>query len=334
MKCAAEHGGVALDVLVDMIRHSKFDPEEIEREKGVIVEEMNMYYDTPRDYVDGVYDSLLYGDHPLGWDIIGTKETVRAATQETFLDYIDHWYRGPRVVAGVAGSVDADLKAQLRDLLEDVQDGETGSPEPISVSQAEAGVKLHTKDSDQAHLRLGVHTYPIGHPDRYTLALLGTLLGGGMSSRLFTEVRERRGLAYYIYGLNQGYTDTGTLFSQGGVDISRIDEAVSTIVAEFRRIAEEPVGQEELEKARNFAKGRLVLSLEDPKGTILFGLRSEVLEGVTKEPDEVMAGLDAVTVDEIERVAQDVIREERLNLAVIGPFDEPERFEKLLTNTV
>jgi len=191
-------------------------------------------------------------------------------------------------------------------------------------------VKIHTKASDQAHLRLGVHSYPLDHPDRYALALLATVLGGGMSSRLFSEVRERRGLAYYIFGHNQAYTDVGTLFAQGGVDITRIDEAVATIVREFSRIASERVSDEELAKARNFAKGRLVLSLEDPKGLILFGLRSEVLEGRLREPDEVLAGYDAVTAEDVQRVAQDVIRDERLNLAVIGPFDEPERFEKLL----
>lgn len=330
VKCAAEHRDLALDVLVDMIRHSKFDPEEIEREKGVIVEEMNMYYDTPRDYVDGVYDSLLYDDQPLGWDIIGTKETVRAAMQQTFVDYLDRWYRAPRIVAGVGGAVGDDVTARLEELLGDVQDGSSGSPEPVSVRQTAPGVKLHTKSSDQAHLRLGVHSYPLDHPDRYALALLATVLGGGMSSRLFTEVRERRGLAYYIYGHNQGYTDTGTLFAQSGVDLARIDEAVKTIVGEFARIAAEPVSAEELEKARNFAKGRLVLSLEDPKGMILFGLRGEVLEGRIREPDEVLAGFDAVTVEDIQRVAQDVIREDRLNFALIGPFDEPERFEKLL----
>jgi predicted Zn-dependent peptidase len=331
VKCAAEHRELGLDVLVDMIRHSTFDPEEIEREKGVIVEEMNMYYDTPRDYVDGVYDSLLYDDQPLGWDIIGTKETVRAATRETFLDYLDRWYRAPRVVAGVGGAVGNDIMAGLEELLGDVGDGSSGSPEPVQVAQAAPGVKLHTKSSDQAHLRLGVHSYPLDHPDRYALALLATVLGGGMSSRLFTEVRERRGLAYYIYGHNQGYTDTGTLFAQGGVDIARIDEAVRTIVMEFARMAAEPVAADELEKARNFAKGRLVLSLEDPKGMIIFGLRSEVLEGRIREPEEVLAGFDAVTVEDIQRVAQDVIREDRLNFALIGPFDEPERFEKLLS---
>jgi predicted Zn-dependent peptidase len=330
VKCAAEHRDVALDVLVDMLRNSKFDPEEIEREKGVIVEEMNMYYDTPRDYVDGVYDELLYDDTPLGWDIIGRKETVRAATRDTFLGYLDRWYRAPRMVVGVAGALGDGLHTRLEELLGDVGNGSSGGPDPVDWKQEEPRVKLHTKQSDQAHMRLGVHSYPIEHPDRYTLSLLATVLGGGMSSRLFSEVRERRGLAYYIYGYNQGYTDTGTLFAQGGVDLNRIDEAVRTVVAEFGRIAREPITAEELEKARNFAKGRLVLSLEDPKGTILFGLRTEVLEEKLREPDEVLAGLDTVTAEDIQRVAQDIVREERLNFALIGPFDDPDRFQQLL----
>jgi predicted Zn-dependent peptidase len=330
VKCAAEHRDVALDVLVDMLRHSKFDPEEIEREKGVIVEEMNMYYDTPRDYVEGVYDELLFGDTPLGWDIIGTKETVRASTRDTFLAYLDRWYHAPRMVAGIAGAVGDDVLPKLEELLGDVRDGGDSRVDPVAWEQSEPRVKLHSKQSDQAHVRIGVHSYPMSHPDRYTLGLLATALGGGMSSRLFTEVRERRGLAYYIYGHNMGYTDTGTLYAQGGVDIARIDEAVRTIVGEFARIAAEPLEAAELEKARNFAKGRLILSLEDPKGMILFGLRGEVLEERLREPDEVLAGFDAVTVDDVQRVAQDIIRENRLNLALIGPFDDEERFEKLL----
>jgi predicted Zn-dependent peptidase len=330
VKCAAEHRDTALDVLVDMLRNSKFDPEEIEREKGVIVEEMNMYYDTPRDYLEGVYDELLYDDTPLGWDIIGKKETVRSAERETFLDYLDRWYRAPRMVAGIAGAVGDDIVPRLEELLGDVPNGAKGSPPLVEWKQDRAQVKVHTKQSDQAHIRVGVHSYPINHPDRYALGLLATVLGGGMSSRLFTEVRERRGLAYYVYGYNMGYTDTGTLYAQGGVDIKRIDEAVKTIVAEFGRIAAEPVEGDELEKARNFAKGRLVLSLEDPKGTIMFGLRSEVLEGTLREPDDVLAGYDAVTIEDIQRIAQDIVRENRLNLAVIGPFDDPGRFEKQL----
>src|SRR4249920_18408 len=129
VKCAAEHRDVALDVLVDMLRHSLLDKEEIEREKGVIVEEMNMYFDTPRDFIDSVYDGLLYGDQPLGWDIIGTKETVRSASRETFIGYLDRWYRSPRMVAGLAGNVGGDALDRLESLLGDVRDGETGAPE-------------------------------------------------------------------------------------------------------------------------------------------------------------------------------------------------------------
>jgi predicted Zn-dependent peptidase len=156
------------------------------------------------------------------------------------------------------------------------------------------------------------------------------VLGGGMSSRLFLEVRERRGLAYYVYGLNQSYTDAGTLFAQGGVDISRIDDAVTTIVEQFRLLADEPVPADELEKARALAKGRFVLQTESPNGLLLYGLRREVLEGRAAEPAELLAGLDAVTAEDVQRVAQDVIGGEGMRLALIGPFDDAERFEKLL----
>jgi predicted Zn-dependent peptidase len=332
VRCAADQRGKAFDVLVDMLRHSKFEPAEIEREKGVIVEEMNMYFDTPRDYIGGLYDSLLYGDQPLGRDIIGTKETVRAATRDTFLDYIGSWYRPERTVVGVGGKIEGDLTAELESLLGDVSPAETGSPPPVELEGRNGGaqVMVHTKPSDQAHVCLGVRSYPLQHPDRYALQLLTTVLGGGMSSRLFTEVRERRGLAYYVFGHNNSYTDAGSLYAQAGVDINRIDDAVTTIVAELRRITDEPVPADELEKARNSAKGRFVLQLESPHGTIMFGLRREVLEGQAVEPADVLAGLDAVSAEDVQRVAQDVIGGNGLNLALIGPFDDAERFEKLI----
>jgi len=332
VKAAAEHRDVALDVLVDMIRNSRFEAEEVEREKGVIVEEMNMYFDTPRDFIGGVYDELLYDDQPLGWDIIGRKETVRAATRETFFDYLERWYKPERLVVGLGGKIEGDLVPRLEELLGDLDGRAATGPSPVQVSpNGEARVKLHTKASDQAHICLGVRSYPLEHPDRYVLQLLATILGGGMSSRLFSEVRERRGLAYYVFGLNHSYTDAGSLYSQAGVDIGRIDEAVSTIVGELRRVAEEPIPSEELEKARNFAKGRFVLQLETPQGVIMFGLRREVLEGRAAEPEEVLAGLDAVTAEDLQRVAGEVIGSRGLNLAVIGPFDDAERFEKLLS---
>jgi predicted Zn-dependent peptidase len=332
VKCAAEHRRHSFDVLVDMLRHSKFDPEEIEREKGVIVEEMNMYFDTPRDYISGVYHQLLYGDTPLGWDIIGRKETVRAATRETFLEYIQRWYRAPRMVVGVAGNFPEGVRDELEQLLGEIEASETGGPPPLerAADGAAPRVKVYSKESDQAHICIGVPSYPLDHPDRYALQIVGTVLGTGMSSRLFTEVRERRGLAYYVFATNHSYTDTGTLYSQAGVDITRIDEAVETIARELRKIAAEPVPADELEKAKNVAKGRFVLQTESPHGMIMFGLRREVLEGRAPEPEEVLAGIDAVTAEDVQRVAADVLGDKGLNLALIGPFDDAERFEKLL----
>ena len=191
-------------------------------------------------------------------------------------------------------------------------------------------VKVHTKESDQAHLVLGVRSRPLVDPDRYVLQLLATVLGGGMSSRLFTEVRERRGLAYYVFGTNHAYTDAGSLYAQSGVDINRIDDAVTTIVEQFKLLADEPVPADELEKARNFAKGRFVLQLESPHGTIMFGLRREVLEGRAEEPQAVLDALDAVTAEDVQRVAQEIV-DAGSYLAVIGPFDDAERFEQLLS---
>jgi predicted Zn-dependent peptidase len=331
VKCAAEFRDTALDVLVDMLRNSKFEPEEIDREKGVIVEEMNMYYDTPRDFIGGVYEELLYGDQPLGWDILGRKETIRGADRDTFTSYLDRWYKPGRMVVGVGGAIGDGLHDKVAELLGDLPQAQTGLPAPTDLSlNGNAQVKLHTKQSDQAHICLGVYSYPLEHPDRYALQVLSTILGGGMSSRLFTEVRERRGLAYYVFGINHSYTDAGSLFAQAGVDINRIDEAISTTAGELRKVAKEAIPDDELEKARSFAKGRFVLQLETSQGLIMFGLRREVLESRTPDPEEVLAELDKVTTEDVQRVARDLIANEALQLAVIGPFDDAERFEQLL----
>ena len=161
VKCAAEYRDRALDVLVDMLRNSKFESDEIEREKGVIVEEMNMYYDTPRDFIGGVYDQLLYGDQPLGWDIIGKKETVRAADRDTFLGYVDRWYKPERMVVGLGGKLDGDPLETVQRLLGDLEAAETGAPAAVEVeADAVPHVTIHRKESDQAHLCLGVRSYP------------------------------------------------------------------------------------------------------------------------------------------------------------------------------
>jgi predicted Zn-dependent peptidase len=298
----------------------------------VILEEMNMYFDTPRDYIGALYEDLMFGDNPLGWETLGTRETIKAATRDTFLDYVGTWYRPDRLVVGVAGNLGAGLPETVERLLGDLDGRADGTPPAADVPNGAAPrVSVHHKASDQAHICIGVPTYPIEHPDRYALQLLATVLGSGMSSRLFTEVRERRGLAYYVYAINHSYTDAGSLYAQAGVDISRIDDAVTTIARELTRIADEPVGADELEKARGLAKGRFVLQTESPQGLLLFGLRREVLEGRAHEPTEVLAGLDAVTAHDIQRVAQDVIAGGGLRLALIGPFEDSDRFAALLS---
>jgi predicted Zn-dependent peptidase len=196
VRCAGDDRDTAFDVLLDMLRHSKFDSEEVDREKGVILEEMNMYADTPRDHIGTIYETLMYGDNPLGWEILGTKETVRGATRETFLDYIGEWYTPDRMIVGVSGKVGDALEPMLEELLGDMSPNVERRPAPADLDAARPRVSVQHKDADQAHLILGVPSYPIEHPDRYVLQLLTTVLGGGMSSRLFTEVRERRGLAY------------------------------------------------------------------------------------------------------------------------------------------
>ena len=330
VRTGAETRDIAFDVLTDMLLESRFDSDEIEKEKGVILEEMNVYLDTPQRYVGNVYDRLLYGDQPLGWDILGTRETIEAATRETFISYLDTWYKPERIVVGVGGRVGADLHERLEELLGGIEGRKTGSPTSVEIPPDGSPVQLHTKASEQAHLILGVRGYPLGHPDRYALQLLAVVLGGGMSSRFFTEVREKRGLAYYVHAANGSYTDTGTFYAGAGVDVSRIDEAISTILAELRKISEEPLPADELEKARGYAKGRFVLRLESPQGTIQYGLRRELLEGEIEEPDEVLRQLDLVTAEDVERVARDLFEGQRLYLALVGPFDDPERFENLL----
>ena len=198
-----------------------------------------MYFDTPRDYIGGVYDELLYGDQPLGWDIIGKKETVRSATRETFLSYLGNWYHPGRMVVGIAGRIGDDAVERVSALLGDLPAAATGEPAPAQ-SYVNGRVKVFTKASDQAHVIVGVPSYPLDHPDRYALQMVATVLGGGMSSRLFTEVRERRGLAYYVFGVNHSYTDAGSLYSQAGVDITRIDEALTTIATELKGMAGRP----------------------------------------------------------------------------------------------
>jgi predicted Zn-dependent peptidase len=329
IKCTRDQVVQALDVLSDMLFHSRFDPEEIEREKGVIVEEMNMYTDTPAQYLPDVYDNLCFGDSPLGRPIIGNKDSIRGATRDTFTGYLDRWYAPERTFVGLGGGLEDSAIAAAEELFGSRPVFDTADYVPFAPVKRDR-VRLHTKDSDQFHLRIGGDGLPIGHPDRYIVQLLTTVLGGGMSSRLFSEVRERRGLAYYVYAQHGQYLDAGSLFAQAGVDLARADEAVRTILAELRKVRDEPVPADELAKAKSYVRGRLVLGLEDPRSIISFGLRGLVLEGKARELTEVLDGFSSVTADEIQRVAAELLRPEALRIAAIGPVDDVARFEHLL----
>ena len=323
VKCAAADAGTAVDVLSDMFLHSKFDEDELEREKGVIVEEINMYTDTPRDIVGQVYDTARYGDSPIGRPIIGTKETVRAATRQTFLDYLGTWYKPERIAIVLGGNVSDALLADVRERFGALPAEATPAlPETIIPTISEPLVAIERRDGDQAHIVLGVDGMRSNDEDRYAMAVWQAVIGGGMSSRLFTEVRERRGLAYYVFGRNAAYTDTGSFAVQAGVDINRANLAVEVIAQELRRMVDEPIPAEEIQKAKRYLIGHTVLNQEDPSGRIFFGLRRELLDGGWVDLDTVIRGIEAVTPEDLERVGRRVVTLDRAVLAGVGPLDD------------
>ena len=329
VRSTIEHVERGLDILVDMIRNSTFDPAEIEREKGVIAEEMNRTYQSPREYVDELFEDLLYGDSPLGRPVIGVKETVAAATRDSLTSVLREWYTGSRIVVGIAGGFEGDLRGRIEELLGDLP-SHNGSFAPAEFDDSGRRVFLEQKDTAQADLALGTHSFPLGHPDRWAVEVIRVLLGGGMSSRLYHEVVAERGLAYTVKAFALPYADAGSMWAQGGVNAEKVDEAVDVIAKQLRRLADEPVPPDELDKARNYARGRFVFEIETPRGLMSYSVRQEVVEGGTVEPEDVLAGIAAVTAEDVQRVASELFAPGALRLAIIGPFDDPTRFEPLI----
>lgn len=332
IKAAKKHLPLLFDILSDMLLHSKFDEAEIDRERGVITEEINLYEDTPIRKIGTIYEELMYGDHPLGWDIIGKKEIIQRLKREDFLKYIDGLYAPNNVVIAASGGVE--INGEVFKLTEkwlgDWGNKQVWQFKRASDKQIKPQVRVVYKKTEQAHLCLGVAAYPRKHKDHFVLAVLSTILGGGMSSRLFIEVRERRGLAYYVRSDTSEYQEVGNFVTQAGVDLKRIDDAIKVILSEYYHIASKQVSQEELNKAKEFLKGRLILELEDSKNVaVLYGFQ-ELLDKRVYTPKRIIAEIDEVGVADIQRVAKDIFRQNKLNLAVIGPFKDGERFEKLL----
>ncbi len=333
-KVAQHHFPIALDVLADMLLNSKLDGRELEKERGVVIEEINMTLDHPADWVHQLAAELIWPDHPLGRDQAGTKESVSGMTREMMLGYVKHHYQPGNTVLAVAGNIERDdavneIGAQLAGW----EKKERGSYLPMEEEQQAARVKLEHKPSQQAHLCLVLPGVSLFDDDRYNVSLLNTILGQGMSSRLFLEVREKRGLAYSVYSYASLLRDTGLMGVYAGVDVQQIEQALNAILAELDRARQEPVSEEELKKAKEFVKGRLMLQMEDSFAVAAWVGRQELLEERVLSVDEVLEAIDAVTAEDVQRAAQRLFLEDKLNLAVVGPYEatHEEQFGSLLS---
>ncbi len=341
VKAASKHLERSLDVLSDMLLQPLIRPEDIEREKGVIIEEINMYSDSPMQDIDNVFDQLLFENESLGHDVIGTKETVSGMTHQDFLDLLSSWYGLPNLTLVLAGDATVVESDQTLDLVSKLFGGEKRPQENRVDHRVEVAPLLKsswkntgrllvkTKQTEQAHLMLGWPGLVRSDERRYALALLSIVLGGNMSSRLFTEVREKRGLCYYVHSTVDYYHDAGVFGAAAGVDPRRIHEAVQVIIDEFSQLssANKAISQQELDRAREFAMGTLVLSLEDSQSVAqYYGVR-QLLQRKIDTPDAVIERLKAVTLNEVNQLAQMLLKSGEMRLALIGPFEQAE-FEK------
>jgi len=332
VKVAGEHVDTAMDVLSDMMVHAKFDPEEIDRERGVILEEYNMYQDTPMHQIGWDFERLLYGNQPMGWDQVGTKEVIRSLQQKDFFDYRDKFYTPDNTVIAIAGSAThEEMLKKIEQYFAGFKDGKKAyEADKVVANDDSRRVYLRNKKTEQAHVMVGFPAYPELHKDHYALKLLSIVLGGNMSSRMFLSVRERQGLAYYISSSTDDYTDCGAVSTNAGVALDGIDKALTAILEQYKDVAEKKVSEEELHKSKEFLKGKMILRLEDSEEFAHLLGKYDVLYGLPKTPEYIIGEIEKVTPEDLFRVAQELFHNDRLYLSVIGPYEDEERFSKLL----
>ncbi len=332
-KTAAPHFPIAFDVLTDMLRCAKFDRAEIEKERTVITEEIKSTLDNPDDLAHQLSDELMWPAHPLGRDIAGTRDTVAALRREQLLDYMAAHYTPANMVIASAGQIDHAGLVELveRALGEWRADSADVAYEAAPPLQSEKRFLLHSKDVEQAHLVLTVPGLERNHPDRYALRVLNALLGQGMSSRLFNEIREKRGLAYSVYSFADSGSDAGDVGIYAGVDPRKTLETLRAALAEWKRLQDEPVPAAEVQKAKEHIKGRTLLRMEDSYANASWWGVQEALRDEALTVDEVVAQIDAVTSEEIQALAQSLFREDRLNLVVVGPLRDEDDLQAALT---
>jgi predicted Zn-dependent peptidase len=326
----SEYTALGLDVLFDIVSNSKLDPADIERERAVILEELKMYQDQPQDHVQNLFEELMWPGHPLGRDIAGTQESVSRLTRDDILEYADAQYRLPNVVIGAAGALDeSEVLEFVRPRLTLPRDLNGAMPALPPDPLGGAQVLVRRQRTEQAHICLGVRAYSYLHRDRYVIDLLNTVLGEGMSSRLFLNIRERLGIAYDVHSFMQKYRDTGYVAVYLGVDPKKALEAINAVLAELTVLCDREVVPEELDRAKEFTKGRLRLELETTNGVAFWLSYQELLLGQIKTIEEEVALVDAVTATDIKRVAGEIMRGP-MQMAVIGPFASDAAFRSVI----
>ncbi len=321
----------AMDVVSDILLNSKMDGKEMEREKGVIIEEYNMYLDNPVMHIEDVFEQCLYGNQPAGWDTIGTKENINKFKRRDLLKYLQKQYGTQNTTICLAGNISDKMSQQLvKKYFSRLKKTDWQKKLKVEEGQKKPEIRAEYKKTDQTHLSLGVRTFSDNHKDKYIAKMIAAILGGSMSSRLFMSLRERRGLAYYVRTNTEFYTDSGYLTTQAGVPTEKIDQAIKIILSEYRKLKHNLVSQKELRRVKDMIRGKTVIYLEASDNLANWYTRQAVMDENILAPSAYFKKLEAVKVEDIRRVARDIFINQGLNLAIIGPYKEREKFEELL----
>lgn len=330
-KASADKTDVLMDVIFDIYQNSKLDEAAIQTERHVVVEEINMGNDDPPQIAANLFEKVLYGDQPAGWTIAGEKETILSLKREQFVDYFNTHYTAQNTIVAIAGNIDPEkIKAKVSAHFENIRQGGIQAKQPVKEEQTAPQVSVHYKETDQTHFIMGFRAYSLQDDSRFALAVLASILGGGMSSRLFDEVREKRGLSYYVSAAQQPYSDTGYMEISAGVNNAKALEAIEVVMSEVQKIKKEGVTPLELRQAVDKAIGRTALALEHSDFIAESLAESVLFQNKVLTPLDRLDKIKQVTLTDILQVANEVFDEKRLNLAVVGPFKDPEPFQKIL----
>ncbi|HEY7850006.1 MAG TPA: pitrilysin family protein, partial [Ktedonobacterales bacterium] len=330
-KVASQHFELAMRLITDMVRHPLMQADEIEKERGVIIEELSMYRDSPADWVNVLADEVMWPGQPLGREVAGTRETVTSLSRETLLDYKARHYTPSNLVVSIAGNVSHEqVMESLTALLGDWPAATAPGWTPNPLRPSAERVRLETRPTEQTNLCLLTPGIAHHDPRHYAMTLLNAALGDGMSSRLFVEIRERQGLAYDIGSAPSYYHDTGSFTVSAGVEPKRAEATIRAAIGELRKLRDEPLRADELARVKEYTKGRMALRLEDTYSVAAWMGGQEIITGEPLELDEVMARVDAVTVEQTQALARDLFSGDTLRLAVIGPQKDGAALARLL----